>query len=161
MQSRTSAIGTCRAIKLMLRLAAKQWEADIAWAVLESLMCLEYSDCVAGPWSQRAEEAQPLCHHRQRLSPLGLRSARLLGFVALFVQMPDPRVGGGAAAGLLEPVEHLGGRVDLVVVLAIWKHCQLVQVFGKPCRLFRQVDKPFSIIAVWACMRMILSDCGW
>jgi hypothetical protein len=90
------------------------------------------------------------------------RSANcLLGFILLSIQMPDPGVGAGAAAGLLEPVEHLCGRVDLVVVLALGKNRQLVQVFVEPCRLFGEVTKPFSIIAVCACMRMILSDCGW
>jgi hypothetical protein len=64
-------------------------------------------------------------------------------------------------AGALEPVEHLGRRVDLVVVLALWENRQLLQVFGEPCCLLRQMPKPFSIIAVCACMRMILSDCGW
>ena len=67
------------------RASAKQWEADIAWAVLEPLICHDYSGCVPAAWSQRAEEAQPLCHHRQRLWPLGLRNARVLGFIALFV----------------------------------------------------------------------------
>jgi len=67
------------------RASAKQWEADIAWAVLEPLICLDYSGCVPAAWSQPPEEAQPLCHHRQRLWPLGLRSARLLGFITLSV----------------------------------------------------------------------------
>ena len=75
--------------------------------------------------------------------------------------MPDPRIGTGSAAGLLEPVEHLRGRVDLVVVLALRERRQLVQVFGEPFCLSGDVDKPFSIIAVCACMRMILSACGW
>ena len=44
--------------------SAKQWEADIAWAVLEPLICLDYSGCVRAAWSQRPEETQPLCHHR-------------------------------------------------------------------------------------------------
>ena len=30
----------------MLRLSAKQWEADIAWAVFEPLICLDYSGVV-------------------------------------------------------------------------------------------------------------------
>ena len=59
---------------------------------------------------------------------------------------------GGAAGGLLEPVEHLRGRVDLVVVLALRERGQLVQVFGEPCRLFGRRTKSFSIIAVGACM---------
>ena len=38
-----SAICTSRPIKLMLRLSAEQWEADIALAVFEPLICLDYS----------------------------------------------------------------------------------------------------------------------
>ena len=49
--------------------------------------------------------------------------------------------GWAAATGALEPVEQLGGRVDLVVVLAFGKDCQLVQVFGEPRRFFRQMHK--------------------
>jgi len=56
--------------------------------------------------------------------------------------MPDPSVGGGgAAASLLEPIEHLAGRIDLVLMLALWENRQLVQVFGEPRRFFRQMHK--------------------
>src|SRR5271166_219195 len=55
--------------------------------------------------------------------------------------MPDPGIGAGAAAGLLEPVEHLGGRVDLVVVLTLWENRQLVDVLGEPRGLLGQMDK--------------------
>ena len=58
------ATGTTRSTNLALRLSAKQWEADIAWAVFEPLICLDYSGCVRAVWSQRPEEAQPLCHDR-------------------------------------------------------------------------------------------------
>jgi hypothetical protein len=34
----------------MLRLSAKQWEADIAWAALEPLIYLDYSGCVRAAW---------------------------------------------------------------------------------------------------------------
>ena len=64
-------------------------------------------------------------------------------------------------AAALEPVEHLRGRVDLVVVLPPGKHRQIVQVVGEPAASFGRCTKPFSIIAVCACIRMILSDCGW
>ena len=47
----------------------------------------------------------------------GLSSAQLFG--ALPVKLEDPAVGGGAAGALLVPVEHLRGRIDLVVVLAV------------------------------------------
>src|SRR5271163_2623258 len=55
--------------------------------------------------------------------------------------MPDPGIGAGAAAGLLEPVQHLRSRVDLVVVPASRKSRQLVQVFGEPSRLSGEVNK--------------------
>jgi len=55
--------------------------------------------------------------------------------------MPDPGIGAGAAAGAFEPIEHLGGRVDLVVVLAARQRRQLMEVFGEPPRLLGQVDK--------------------
>jgi hypothetical protein len=45
------------------------------------------------------------------------------------------------AAGLLEPVEHLCRRIDLIVVLAIGEHAQLVQVFREPRCFFRQMQK--------------------
>ena len=70
----------------------------------------------------------------------------------------DAGIGAGAAAAL-EPVQYLGGRVDLIVVLAIGEGSQLVQVLGEPRRLLGTCTKPFSIIAVCACIRMILSLC--
>jgi hypothetical protein len=54
---------------------------------------------------------------------LGLLPTNLLG--ALPVKFEDPCVGGGAAASL-EPVEQLGGRIDLVVVFAAREDRQLV-----------------------------------
>ena len=59
----------------------------------------------------------------------GLLSARFLG--QLPVQFEDSRIGGGAGAAL-EPVEHLRGRVDLVVVPAFGECRQLVQILGQP-----------------------------
>ena len=47
----------------------------------------------------------------------------------------------GLAAGSLEPVEELGGRVDLVVVFAAREDRQLVQVFGTLRGLLGEVDK--------------------
>jgi hypothetical protein len=32
----------------------------------------------------------------------------------------------------LKPIEELGGRVDLVVVLALWEDRHLMQIFGEP-----------------------------
>src|SRR5215472_7946316 len=42
---------------------------------------------------------------------------------------------------LLEPVEELSGRIDLVVVLALWEYAHLVQIFGEPSRRFRDMHK--------------------
>jgi hypothetical protein len=53
--------------------------------------------------------------------------------------------GRGGAAGLLEPVEQLRGRIDLVVVLAVGEDRQLVEVFGEPSRFLGQVDKPSAV----------------
>ena len=89
------------------------------------------------------------------ISQLAEDAARL----GLLILLPHPVL--RLLAATLEPVEHLGGRVDLVVVLAFRKNRTLVQVFGEPARLFGQMDKAVSNIAVCACMRMILSVCGW
>jgi hypothetical protein len=40
----------------------------------------------------------------------------------------------------LEPVEKLGGRIDLVVVLAVWENRHLVEVFGEPRRGLGDVE---------------------
>ena len=72
---------------------------------------------------------------RAGCGPRGLRAARL-GSLVLY---PHPVL--GLLAGKLKPVEHLCGRVDLVVVLAFGKGCQLVKVFGKPPRLLRRMHK--------------------
>jgi hypothetical protein len=65
----------------------------------------------------------------------GLRAARL----SLFVHLPHPVL--RFLAATLEPVERLCRRVDLVVMLALGKDRQLVQVFGEPRRFFRQMHK--------------------
>src|SRR6202045_4691983 len=41
----------------------------------------------------------------------------------------------------LEPVEELGGRIDLVVMLAIGKDRHLMEVFGEPGCALRDIDK--------------------
>src|SRR4029077_4113043 len=41
----------------------------------------------------------------------------------------------------LEPIQKLGGRIDLVVVLAVWKDRDLVEVFGEPGSILRDTDK--------------------
>jgi hypothetical protein len=47
-----------------------------------------------------------------------------------------------AGERLLEPVEELGGGVDLVVMLAVGKDGHLMEVFGKPGRARRDLDLP-------------------
>src|SRR6516162_10962594 len=46
-----------------------------------------------------------------------------------------------AGERLLEPVEKLGGGIDLIVMLAIGKDDHLVEVFGEPGRILRDIDK--------------------
>jgi hypothetical protein len=59
------------------------------------------------------------------------------------------------ATGLLEPVEHLGGRVDLVVAFALWERDQLKEVFGERCGLFAETHKT---VLDHRGLRMILSE---
>lgn len=99
-------------------------------------------------------EGQPLCHHRQRLGPRRVRP-----FGELFVQLMDPGVGDGAAAAL-EPVQYLRGRVDLVVVFAVGKAVSSARYWPSHGALFGTCTKPFSIIAVCACRRMICRSAG-
>src|SRR5215467_3904514 len=54
---------------------------------------------------------------------------------------PRPLVVSLAWKGLFEPVEKLRGRIRLVVVLALWEHGQLVEVFGEPGGTFGDMDK--------------------
>ena len=42
---------------------------------------------------------------------------------------------------LLEPIEELRGRIDLVIVLALRKHRHLVEVFGEPRRGLGDMDE--------------------
>jgi hypothetical protein len=57
----------------------------------------------------------------------------------LLIHLPHPVL--RLATGLLEPVEHLCRRVDLVVVPASRESRQLVQVFGEPCGLFGRYER--------------------
>src|SRR5437899_3951812 len=43
---------------------------------------------------------------------------------------------------LVDPVEELRGRIDLIVMLAIGKDGHLMEVFGEPGRTLRDIDKP-------------------
>src|SRR5215469_8901508 len=65
-----------------------------------------------------------------------------------------------AGERLFEPVEKLGGGINLVVMLAIGEDGHLVQVFGKPGCTLRDEDKPIldqsgfrfhphDLLAVW------------
>jgi len=59
----------------------------------------------------------------------GLRLAALLGRFGLSpIKLKDPLAG----EQLFEPVEKLGGGIDLVVILAIGEDGHLVEVFGEP-----------------------------
>ena len=42
---------------------------------------------------------------------------------------------------LLEPIERLRSGIGLVVILSLRESREFVQIFLKPCRLFRQMDK--------------------
>ena len=59
--------------------------------------------------------------------------------------MPDPRVRGGTAPGLLEPVEHLRRRVDLVV-LALGKTVSSCRYSPSHAASLGRCTKQFSII---------------
>jgi len=54
-------------------------------------------------------------------------------------------------AGPLEPIEHLCGRIDLVVVLALGKNVSSWRFSAGQPAFLGSWTKPFSIIAVWAC----------
>ena len=54
------------------------------------------------------------------------------------VKLKDPLAG----ERLLEPVEELGGGINLVVMLAVGEDGHLVEVFGEPRCTLRDGDKP-------------------
>src|SRR6266566_3534668 len=68
-------------------------------------------------------------------SPTSLPPSLFLGEHPVIAE--EPRL----AAALLEPLEHLRGGIDLVVVAAVGEDRQLVQVEREPRRRVRQVDK--------------------
>jgi hypothetical protein len=86
----------------------------------------------------------------------GLRLAALLGRFGLSaVIFEETRIRHRG----FKPVEELGGRIDLVVMLAIGEDRHLVQVFGTGC-ILRDGDKPIldhrglrvhphDLLAVW------------
>jgi len=74
-----------------------------------------------GPHTGRRLQANPISFR-----VLGVLTA--LSSRAVVLQDPLARV------RLLEPIQELRGRVDLIVVLALGKHRQLVQVFDEPWR---------------------------
>src|SRR5262249_17724179 len=85
------------------------------------------------PVSRRAAFSRSTAHTASTAASSARR--HVLSRVALLVDAAR------LAAGALEPVEELGGRVDLVVVFAAREDRQLVQVFGAPSGLTGQVDK--------------------
>ena len=87
-----------------------------------------------------------------------LPAAELLG--ALPVEFEDPGVGGWASASL-EPVEQLRGRVHMIAVLAVGETVSPCRCEASHGALSGTRTQPFSIIAVCACIRRTLSDCGW
>jgi len=76
-------------------------------------------------------------HRPWRFPFYGLSSRLFPLFVLSSVKLEEALAG----ERLLKPVEKLGGRIDLVVMLAIGKHRHLVQVFGKPRCILRDRDK--------------------
>src|SRR5437667_6984360 len=110
-----SALGTSRPISLTLRLSAKGGKPTCA-ADFEPLDMPQPCGRIPAAWSPPTE-AEP---RRQWCGPGRLRIAKLCGehFVIL---VKAARF----ATGLLEPVEHLGGRIDLVVMLAVGANRQL------------------------------------
>src|SRR6516165_5341681 len=76
-------------------------------------------------------------HRPWRFPSFGLSLLFQLFSLSL-VKLEDPL----ARERLLEPVEELGGRIDLVVMLAIGEDGHLVEVFGEPRCTLWDVDKP-------------------
>jgi hypothetical protein len=59
-----------------------------------------------------------------------------------------------------DPVERLRCRVALIVKLPFRKACHLVNVIGKLVGFVGKSTKPFSIVLVTECSRIILSIFG-
>ena len=84
------------------------------------------------------------CRYNSKIPALEVGPAPRLLPTRLFGPHPgkleDPRIGAGAAAAF-EPVQHLRGGVDLVVVPAFGECRQLVQILRELRRIIGQVDK--------------------
>jgi hypothetical protein len=106
----------------------------------------------------RPEHAQQRCHLR-RSGAYSSRARRLVRLSSCRTLTPDGANNRPPSLPRPNPASRRSSdeRVDLVVVAAIGECRHLVQVLGEPRR---HVRKPFSIIAVCACRRMTLSDCG-
>jgi len=75
------------------------------------------------------------------LSPYGLGGLRLAALLGRFGVSLVKLVNVLTDKGCLKPLEELGGRIDLVVMLAVGEDSHLVQVFGKPGCILRDRDK--------------------
>ena len=69
--------------------------------------------------------------------------------------MPDGTVGRS-----LIQARDMGGKVDLVVVAAAREGDELGDIIGGQGAASGSQTRPFSMVAVWACRRMILSPSG-
>ena len=78
--------------------------------------------------------------HRAGL-PYGLGGLRLAALLGRFGVSLVKLVNVLTDEGRLKPLEELGGRIDLVVMLAVGEDSHLVQVFGKPGCILRDRDK--------------------
>ena len=105
-----------------------------------------------GPGAGRGPEAHP---RALSLVPQAFRVAIALGLHPGVLEVALAR------ERALEPIQKLGGRIDLVVVLAVWKDRDLVRYSASQEASSGIRTKPFSISAVCACSRMILSVVGW
>ena len=74
-------------------------------------------------------------------SPAGFDGLRFLALLDLLCAQAQKFVIFLTRKWLLESVEELSGRIDLVVVLAVGKDGQLVQVLREPRRRVRHPDK--------------------
>ena len=87
----------------------------------------------------------------------GLRFATLLGRLCRpAVELEDVLAG----KWTLEPIEELRGRIDLIVVLPLGKTVISSRYSSTHVAVSGMRTKPYSIIAVCAWRRMILSHVG-
>ena len=73
--------------------------------------------------------------------PYGFGRLRFVPLLELLRTLAHVLVVALARKRLLEPVQELCSRIDLIVMLAFRKHRHLVEVFGEPRRRLRNMDK--------------------